>query len=178
MAVLEIDEMEARFLRANRRSDEIAYQIVNLSVRETRILTIDSESLVEQRMVIENARLEPVLAVGPCEATGMSELETDHQVFSRVAMFGVRANERSSQAGQRASRFISGKQLIGVGPSIMPHGDCLATPDQLGAAGAKIAPAPNGQLRRPSILGAVPALHWQDAEAISDIEAVKLEGAC
>ena len=64
MAVLEIDEMEACFLRPNRRSDEITYQIVNLSIRETRILTIDSESLVEQRMVIENARLEPVLRLG------------------------------------------------------------------------------------------------------------------
>jgi hypothetical protein len=93
-------------------------------------------------------------------------------------MFGMRANERSSQAGQCACCFIGRKQLIGVGPSIMSHGDCLTTPDQLGATGAKIAPAPDGQLRRPSILGAVPALHWQDAEAISDIEAVKLEGAC
>jgi len=96
----------------------------------------------------------------------MGELQTDQQIGTGPIhlMLGY---ERLPQAGQLAQVGLVDEQLVGIGPAVVAHRHRLPAPDQLRAARAEPAPAPQRQLARAAIRGPVPAFHRQDRETVA-----------
>src|SRR5260370_5079144 len=66
----------------------------NLCVRKQRIVVADPESLVEDRMAVENAWLGTIVNVWPTKTARVCQLQTDHQGCSRSSCPPVFVNQR------------------------------------------------------------------------------------
>jgi hypothetical protein len=67
--------------------------------------------------------------------------------------------------------------LIGIGAAVVPDGDRLATPNQLGATLPEAAPAAESKFARLARRRPVPTFHGEDAEAIADEASFIRQGA-
>src|SRR5438045_3033615 len=101
-------------------------------------------------MPICRARLQAELIVGLAEAAGVRQLEADDQVLRLPESARVCRNQLLPEL--RELRFVRliDEQLIWIGTSIRAHGHGLAAENQLRAAFAKPAPAPNDFFRNAS----------------------------
>ena len=60
----------------------------------------------------------------------------------------------------------AGSELVGIGTSVVPDGDCLSTPYQLGPTAPEIPPAPQNLVRGQAVRRTIPALHGQSREPV------------
>ena len=166
VAVLEVHEVEAGALGQLGCGDEVGDEPLDLVVRHERVVVRHAEFPVEDRVPVEDDRLQRP-GGRAAEAAGMRQLQADDE-RPGVAALGLqmRGDQRIAQSGDVAERVLLQAELARVGAAVGPHGDGLAAPDQLGAAAAEIGPAPGGVLGGAAIGGAVPAFHGQHAEAV------------
>ena len=139
---------------------------------------VESEPAVEDGVPVGDAGLHPVLAEGPAEAAGMSQLQADHEVVGRAEALPVRRGEDLPQLPNSVAGRGASHQLVGIGPPLGAHGKRLASPDQLGAAAPEVAPAAAHEIGGHAVPGAVPALHRLDGEAVSRTPFANFAGLC
>src|SRR5882672_12077978 len=92
-------------------------------------------------MVIKDSRLAAHLHIWTSIAPGMGQLQPDQEIVDCSATLLMGRDEHFTQPRYLTLGVFIEQQLIGVGASFMPHGDCFSAPDQLGAAQPKILPA-------------------------------------
>jgi hypothetical protein len=80
----------------------------------------------------------------------------------------MRGDERLAQPGDRALRVLGHVELVRVCAAVVAHRHCLTAPNELRAARAEPAPAPQRVFGRVAVRGAVPALHRLNRKAIAD----------
>ena len=80
VAVLDVDEREARPLGLPRGADEVVDEPGDLVVRQHMRRLVGPEAAVEHRVAIERDRLVAPLVVRPGVAARVDELEADEQV--------------------------------------------------------------------------------------------------
>ena len=177
VTVLDVDEVEARLLtRAAAAITKSLDQIVDLVVGHQRVVVRQVVFRVEQRMVIEDLRLQLRGCSGGRSARNGSAASRS---ADRRRCRSVRdASSPAVRAGRRIAPTVSlvDHQLVGIGAAIVADGDRFAAPDQLCAAAAEVLPAPPHQIGRLTIAAAVPAFHRQDAEAVAERFAVNPVG--
>ena len=88
-------------------------------------------------------------------------------------MCGEQLFAKADEIGERVG---GEKKLIRIRAAVVPHGDRLASPDQLGAALPEISPPPPRQFRRTAVQLAIPTLHRQNGEPIADRTSSAQEG--
>lgn len=95
-------------------------------------------------MAIGDPRFEAAIVVRLAEPSRMGELKPDEETGIAAGRLAMRVDECLAQL--RNSRFACRRhaQLVGVGPTVRPHRDGLAAPDELGAAQTETAPAARG----------------------------------
>ena len=98
----------------------------------------------------------------------MGKLETNHQVAAGPVAFLVGVDQAIAQLAQGFLSCLAGKQLVRIRAAFVAHGYSLAAPNQLGAALAEVAPAPECQIGRFARLRAIPPLHGKNAEPVPD----------
>ena len=146
VARLHVDEVEAGVAREPGGGDVVADEVVELGGGEDGA----GAARVEQRVA---------------RAPGLGS--TDHRPlwvsWRPVTCSGSRrpwSSARSSaEDGPRQSWW-------GLARPVGPHRERLAAPDQAGAARAEAPPAAAHEVGRPAVVGAVPSLHREDAEAV------------
>ncbi len=74
--------------------------------------------------------------------------------------------EQRVELGQVVGRRRTEAELVRVGPSLRAHGEGLPTPHQARPARAEPGPTTSHEIGGAAVVGAVPALHGQDGEAV------------
>src|SRR6476620_381650 len=97
----------------------------------------------------------------------MRELQPDEQAVVAPMSGDVRTDEFGAQTRDVVDGRVVEDELAWVGTPVVPHGDCFATPDELGAALAEPPPAAANELRGSSVALGVPPLHREDREPVS-----------
>ena len=106
----------------------------------------------------------------------MSQLQTDQEISGSTEVPFVSRHQPAAQIVECVLVGLVDQKLVGIGPPILPNSHRLPAPDELGPTPAKVLPAPAGQEGRLAVLSSVPALHGEDAEAVSDNSRADLEG--
>ena len=176
MTVLDVDEVEAGGAGHDRGAHEVADEGVELGVGERADRRAGGEAPIEDGVRVGRDRLPASARVGPRVAARVGELQADDQAIGAAGGAGVLLDEVRAQRDEVGFGVRAERELVRVGAAVVPHGERLAAPDQRGAAAAEAAPAPAGQIGRPPIGGAVPALHRQDAEPVARRQAAGLGG--
>src|SRR6201988_92708 len=96
--------------------------------------------------------------------------EIEIAVGVRAEPGAMRGHELVAQRGQRWLGLFRDEQLIRIGTAVVADSDGFAAPNQLGAARTEALPAAARQLARLARGRAVPAFHWQHAEAVADAD--------
>ena len=78
------------------------------------------------------------LVVRAAEAAGVRQLQADEQVVGAAEALAVGGDQRVAEVAIAARVVVVDQELIGVGAAVVPHGDRLAAPDQLGPAQAEV----------------------------------------
>ena len=105
----------------------------------------------------------------------MGQLQADQKAVGRAGRSPVLLDQHRAQPRQALLGVEPRPELIGIGASIVPHRDRLATPDQLGATASKSPPAANRAFRRIAVGGPVPTFHRLNGDAVADFEAFAQE---
>ena len=176
MARLDVDELVAGRRRQPRRGDEILHQPIQVVVGQHR--HAGRHTPIEHG-VRAPPRAAPADRTRSAATSGRSASAAARERrrrrrwlpnFSRCAAISVSRRPAIAWLVR-----LGQQQLVRIGAAVVPHRDRFPTPDQLGAAQAEVAPAADGELRRPPVGRAVPAFHRQHAEPVADANAVQLE---
>ena len=173
MAVLHVDEVEARPLRQHGCAHEVVHETVELRVAQD--LHTAREAAVEERMVPRSQRLRAIPGGRPRVAARVGELQADHEALVRAAARAMGRHQLLAQARDLFPGRVADHELRGVAAPVGTHGRRLAAPDELRPALTEMDPAPPRQLARRAFGRAVPAFHRQDAETVAGPQAVGLE---
>ena len=90
VAVLQVQELEAELPGEAGGANVIGDDAADLVVSQERVIRRDTELPVEDRVVVDDARLEAILPVRPAEAAGVGKLEADEQVIGLAIPGAVR----------------------------------------------------------------------------------------
>ena len=175
MAMLEVDELIAAGLRLFGGPDVIFDQAADLVVRHHGPRIRIAELPVEDRMAVEDLRLESRVVVRLAETARMGELQADDEAVVAARCRAMCGDQRLAQLRDPGLGVVGEIELARIGAPVVPHRDRLAAPDQLATALAETLPAPKGVLARIAVGLSVPALHRIDAEAVADAHPVEFE---
>ena len=175
VAMLDVDEVEAGPLGEPGGPHEVGDDPLDLAVAHDGVVAGGVVALVEQRVMVQGARLGAAHVVGVRDAPRVGELDADVEVVDRVEMGGVRSHQQVAQPGDVGQRLLEHDELTGAAPALGADGDRLGAEDELGAAQAPALPAAPREVGGTAVGGAVPALHRQDGEAVADRAAVQVE---
>ncbi len=170
MAVLHVDEVEARLGRDARGRRVGPDQVVEPRVRDD-VRVGRADGAVEQRMAVRDLWCR--WAGGARPAARMGELQPDEWLGPVVGRGRVTGEQLGAQRGEVADRVRPDGQLVRVRPAVRAHRDGFATPDESRARQAEAPPSPRDELGRPPVRRAVPALHRQDGPPVRQPRAAR-----
>lgn len=108
--VFDVDEIESCLLGNDGTPDKSLYDFPDFPVREHIFLSA-VEFFVQQRMCISCGRQSLLWIVRMGESAGMSQLESDQEVFVRSRAFPVDPAHFRTEAFQRIQRVLADKKL-------------------------------------------------------------------
>src|SRR6185503_7280091 len=79
VAVLDVDEVETDLVRQTRGAVEALYDLADLAVRKERVVRRDADPLVENGVVVDDARLRAILRVRAAVASRVRQLQSYQQ---------------------------------------------------------------------------------------------------
>src|SRR4029077_6092105 len=79
MAVLDIHEVETKLMRHSCRAMKLFNDRANFAVGQNGIVVRQSQSSIQDRMMIKNARLRPVVCIWAAVASGMRQLTSEEE---------------------------------------------------------------------------------------------------
>src|SRR5207247_1495688 len=120
------------------------------------------------RMMVKDLRFQAVFPIRLAEPPGVCELQPQEKVIVALKSCSMRSHQLFSQCGEIAQCLGANPKLVWVGASFVTNRNSLAPPYELRSALAEMVPAAQCHAGRPSIFGSVPALHRQNAPAISN----------
>src|SRR5262249_28083249 len=132
-----------------------------------RVVAIEPQPPIQQRMMIKDARFRPALFVRLAVATRVRQLQSDDEAVIASACLFVFFNQRFAQPGKLAQILFIDQQLIRVGASFVENSNRFSPPDQLGAASSKMNPATSREIAGFSLRSSVPSFHGMNGESIA-----------
>jgi hypothetical protein len=107
----------------------------------------------------------------------VGQLQPDVQIVlsSGAESLDMCGDQLLAQPRDRRERALIEHQLVRIGATVVANGDGFTTPNQLRAALAEVLPAPDGQLARLALAGAVPPFHGKHTEAIAEADTADLK---
>src|SRR6266700_6094230 len=115
----------------------------DLSVGKNRKVGRQSQSLIQDRMVINDARLRVAVCIWPAKSSGMRQLQSDHESFNRTRCTAMLFDQRVAQLCQSCSGVPRNHQLIRIRAALVRNSNGFASPDQFRAALPESLPAPD-----------------------------------
>src|SRR5262249_1025331 len=146
-----------------------------LAVGHQRMIRVEAQSLIQNRMVIKDTRFGPAFNVRLTITARMRQLKTNQQSVSRACGLTMLGQQHLTQARKVSPRVLGNHKLIRICATVMQHGNRFAAPDQLRATSPKIPPAPHRQLGWTTVRGAVPAFHRMNRETVSNRGSVETQ---
>ena len=174
--MLDVHEVIAQFMGDLRTGDVAIDQLLDIGVRQERIVRVKAEFAIQNRVVIENGRRGLVLAIGPAKPPRMRQLQAEEQVVGGAELLAVRRQEDVAEFGHASAVFLACHKLVRVGAALGCHGECLPAPDELGPAAPEIPPAPARQIARLAVFSPIPPFHRLNGKAIADADAAGVRG--
>src|SRR5712664_1676071 len=104
VAMLDVHEVEAQFTRHFSRAMKLFDDRADFRVRQKRIVTGQPQFSIQDRMMIENARLRLVACIRTRVASRMRQLQSDQQPFVRTRRPPVFLDQDFSQSRQSLLR--------------------------------------------------------------------------
>src|SRR6266567_6701288 len=101
----------------------------DLAVGKNRKVGRQSQSVVQDRMVINDSRLRPVVRIWPAESSGMRQLQSDHESFNRTCCAAMLFDQRVAQLRQSRARMLRNHQLIRIRAALVRNSNGFASPD-------------------------------------------------
>ena len=106
MTMFDVDPRVSGLLRQHTRCNKVVDDLLELIVAEDPLVVCDPQSLVEHRMSIDNPWFRSPLIVGPCVASGVSQLKTDTEVVCFCKMLCVSINQQSAKWSEQDKAWI------------------------------------------------------------------------
>ena len=79
--MLDIHEIETQLTRHSCRAMKIFNNCVDFAIGQNGIVARQSQSSIQYRMMIKDARLRPVVGIRTAVASGMRQLQSDEEPF-------------------------------------------------------------------------------------------------
>ena len=119
VAMLYIHKVEAQLPRHQRGAMKVLNDGFNFRVRQHGKVGRQTQPPIEERMMIENARLGAAVRIGAAVAAGIRQLQTDQQAVVGAGGQAMLFDQCGAQAGQAFLGMRSRHQLIGIGASFV-----------------------------------------------------------
>src|SRR6266403_3273263 len=129
VAMLDVHEVETHFTRQFCRAMEFFDDRAYLSVGQNGIVARQSQSSIQDRMMIENAWFRLSVRIRTAVASGMRQLQSDEKPFVRTRRSPVFLHQHLSQSHQSFSRVPRNHELIRVRAPFVRNRDRFPSPD-------------------------------------------------
>ncbi len=172
VAVLDVNELESCLSGQGCSRHELPGKGFQLAVADDWVIVWDTKFAIQVRVMVSDYRFQLILAIGTRKTPGMRELQADQQVIAFLESLDVFLNKCLAQNNESRQVGFDDHELVRIGTPVRADSCGFTAPDELGAALAKVPPAPKGVLAWQPIGSAIPAFHGVSAEAVADAEAI------
>src|SRR5262245_40274891 len=175
VTVFDVHKIETQFPCGFRRAMKILDDLANFSVRENGIVIRQSQSSIQDRMAIKNARLGPVVCIRPAKSSRMRQLQSDKEAFLGSRHLAMFFKDSLPQCAAGRMRLRRHHKVVRIGAAFVRNANRLPSPDEFRTALSEPFPPTNCVLAGISIGGPIPPLHRLNANAIADFDSSALE---
>jgi len=127
--MFDIYKVEAQLPCQPPGADEVLDNHANLSIGEHGIAGGQTHPPIQDWVVIQNARLGPVLRVRAAVTPRIGQLQANQQAIIRTHCSPMFLNQRRPQARQAFLRMLGNQKLIWIRAPVVTYRDRLPSPD-------------------------------------------------
>ena len=175
VTMLDVDEIESQILGEFSCPMKICDDRFYLAVCEKGVIGGRSNPLIQNRMMIQNARLEFCVMVRPTVSPRMRQLQPDQQPILRTGCADMFVNQYASQLGQSRSRMRGDHQLMRICAPFVGYRNGLSSPNEFRPASAELSPSLFGVSTRIPIRRPIPSFHRVDNNPVADRDTSAVE---
>src|SRR6516162_8462169 len=175
VAMLDVDKIESQTLGEFRCPMKIRNDRFYLGVRQKWVIAGESEPLIQNRMMIQNARFGFCVTIRAAVPPRMRQLQPNDQPILRTSGAAVFLNQYPSQLRQSFLRMNCKHQLIRIRAPFVGNRNGLSSPNEFCAASSEFSPSLLGVLARIPIPLPIPSFHWLNGNPVADPDASAVE---
>src|SRR5215469_853115 len=173
--MLNVHKIKSKFLSCFRGAVELLDDSGDFPVRKDRIGLPQPQPSIQDRVVIQDARLCPVVRVRPAESPRMRQLQSDQKSIFGTGHLYVFFDEHPLQLFQAIASVWRNYKLIRIRPPFMRNSNRFSSPDEFRSALTEAPPTANRKLAGLSIRGPIPTLHRLNRDPVANANSCALE---